>query len=62
VLRDAQGRVFVPSIQDAKVGLTPFGTRWAAYETNLSSTPMVHGVSEYVANDNYANALNRMFR
>ncbi len=62
VLRDAQGRVFVPSIQDAKVGLTPFGTRWAAYETTLNSTPMVHGASAYEANDNYVNNLNRMFR
>ncbi|MBV5324363.1 MAG: hypothetical protein J0626_03320 [Rhodospirillaceae bacterium] len=62
VLRDPQGRVFVPSIQDAKVGLTPFGTRWSAYETTLSSTPMVHGARNYVANDNYINALNRMFQ
>lgn len=62
VLRDAQGRVFVPSIQDAKVGLTPFGTRWSSYQTRLNSTPMTHGVRDYVANDNYANALNSLFQ
>ena len=62
VLRDARGRVFVPSIQDAKVGLTPFGTRWSSYHTGLNSTPMVHGVQDYVANDNYANALNSLFQ
>jgi DNA repair exonuclease SbcCD ATPase subunit len=62
VLRDAQGRVFVPSIQDAKVGLTPFGTRWSSYRTGLNSTPMVHGARDYVANDNYQNSLNSLFR
>ena len=62
VLRDAQGRVFVPSIQDTKVGLTPFGTRWSSYRTGLSSTPMVHGARHYVANDNYANALNSLLQ
>jgi hypothetical protein len=62
VLRDAQGRVFVPSIQDAKVGLTPFGTRWSSYRTDLNSTPMVHGVRDYIANDNYRNALNSLFQ
>jgi hypothetical protein len=62
VLRDAQGRVFVPSIQDANVGLTPFGTRWSSYRTRLNSTPMVHGVQDYVANDNYQNALNSLFQ
>jgi hypothetical protein len=62
VLRDAQGRVFVPSIQDAKVGLTPFGTRWRSYQTQLNTTPMVHGARDYVANDNYQNTLNSMFR
>ena len=35
VLADADGNVFVPSIQDAGAGLTPFGTRWEALDPRL---------------------------
>jgi hypothetical protein len=59
VLRDSQGRVFVPSVQSSGSGITPFGTRQQAYQADaLNTTPMVQrskapnapGTADYVDN------------
>ena len=43
VLRDGDGKVWVPSIQDADSGLTPFGTRYSAFDVDdLDATPLTH--------------------
>jgi hypothetical protein len=67
VLRDAQGRVFVPSVQRTSSPLTPFGTRGQAYQTHLNATakvqrdklPRAPGQEPYVDNPRYENPLNR---
>jgi hypothetical protein len=61
VLRDGQGRVFVPSVQKSASELTPFGTRQQAYKTDLTKTPVTHGGDGYVPVDPSAwqNGLNR---
>lgn len=66
VIRDAQGRVFVPSIQPAGSTITGFGTRASAHQaTDLTTTPLRHaprGRGGYVDNPTYGNDLNGAFR
>ena len=50
VLRDGQGRVFVPSIQDARGAVTPFGPRAQAIQTDLSQVPLQQASKGYEAN------------
>jgi hypothetical protein len=60
VVRDAEGQVWIPSIQDTDAGLTPFGTRWDAFDArNWTDAPMTKGDSAYVPNPAYENELNR---
>ncbi len=70
VMRDSRGRTWVADIQDAEAGLTPFGTRWRAIQTDSTTTPLVHRTgsnrgapvqgSGYADNPNYRNGLNAL--
>ena len=69
-LRDSKGRTFVPSIQNAEAGITPFGTRTTTFQSNvtlngkpvnLTATPKVHGDRGYIDVRNFGNDLTKYF-
>jgi hypothetical protein len=66
VLRNSNGEVWVPSIQDAKTTFTPFGTRAEAFNApELTETPQIHGdgPGPYEPNPEFKkNQLNEGFR
>lgn len=60
VIRDKDGHVFVPSVQNADVSLTPFGTRIQADVTDLTTTPYAKPAGRYEL-VGYENDLTRFF-
>lgn len=62
MLRAADGRTWVPSVQMATTEMSPFGTRWRSYKSGLTTTPLEHGAgADYVPAPKYENALNTAF-
>lgn len=61
VLRDARGRVFVPSIQQGEATVTGFGTRAGAIKSDLTVPPLARGRGAYVDNPNFGNDLTNLF-
>jgi len=56
ILRDANGNVFVPSIQKSSSELTPFGTRSQAYNTDVNQTPFTKNDYGYIRNPAFKNS------
>jgi hypothetical protein len=61
VLRDARGRVFVPSIQQGDATITGFGTRGGAISSDFTVPPLMRGRAGYVDNPDFGNNLANLF-